>query len=519
MERTAGLAEETRPDAALGVIALAAFFLTMDVTIVNVALPSIGGEFRASTSALQWVMDAYNIALAGLLLLGGSLGDRIGRKGAFLAGLALFAAGSLAAGVSDSLGLLVGSRAVMGAGAAFLLTSALSLIGELFPPERRGHALGVWAGIGALGMAVGPVAGGVLASLVSWHWIFRVNVPVMAAVFFAGLRMLPEGGGDVRGRMDLAGSFLSITGLTAILWALIEGPERGWTSPATPGALTAGILLLGAFVHRELRCLHPMFRIRALRDRSVLGASLSLFATYVFFTGMLFLVPQHLEAVEGVGTLVSGLSLLPFSGVVWFFSVKTEPLTRRLGAVRVLTCGLAVMTASLGLLAVVSPVGSLALIVAGACLGGAGLGVMIPAASVVIIDALPVELTGTASATSMLSRFLGASFGVALAGTILSVGFRDSLAREAEGSWLSSRFGEVRSVQQALADAGSLPAGAATVFMKEVRGSFEHASSVTFAVLAVLTGLFSAAVAMLFGKRGAPSGGAGPRAPDPGMAG
>jgi MFS transporter, DHA2 family, multidrug resistance protein len=480
---------ERRPGASLGVIAVVAFFITMDVTIVNVALPTIGGELRASTAGLQWVMDAYNISLAGLLLPGSALGERIGRKRTLLAGLMLFALGSLTAGISGTLAPLIASRAVMGIGAAFLLTSALSLISSLFPPEQRGHALGVWSGVGALGLALGPVAGGLLTSTLSWHWIFRINVPVMGAVFLAGLRLLPPGRGNAEGRPDLAGSLLSVAGLVMVLWTLIEGPERGWMRPEMPGVLAAGLLLLWGFVRRELRCRNPIFQIRVLGNRNVLGASLALFATYVFFTGMLFLVPQHLEAVERAGTLTSGLALVPFAVVVWIFSESSESLTRRLGATRILLGGLSAMVAGFAFLAVTSHDMSLVPVMAGTCIGGMGFGLLIPAASVVILNALPSELTGTASGTSMIARFLGASFGVALIGTLLAVLFQGALTRDLAGSPALADLGGVRSVQQALADAGRLPAGEAGAFMEAVRGSFERAAALTYAVCAVLMGL------------------------------
>jgi MFS transporter, DHA2 family, multidrug resistance protein len=494
---------DRRPGASLGVIAVVALFITMDVTIVNVALPTIGGELRTSTTGLQWVVDAYNISLAGLLLPGSALGERIGRKRTLLAGLALFALGSLTAGFSGTLALLVASRAVMGVGAAFLLTSALSLISSLFPPEKRGHALGVWAGVGALGLALGPVAGGLLTSSLSWHWIFRINVPVMGAVFLAGMRLLPPGRGDAEGRPDLAGSLLSVTGLVMVLWALIEGPDRGWTSPEIPGVLAAGLLLLWGFVRRELRCLNPIFQIRVLGNRNVLGASLALFAAYLFFTGMLFLVPQHLEAVERTGTLTSGLALVPFAVVVWIFSESSESLARRLGATRVLPGALAALTAGFVFLAVTSHGMSLVPVMVGTCIGGIGLGLIIPAASAVILNALPPELTGTASGTSMIARFLGASFGVALVGTLLSVLFQGALTKDLAGSPAFADLGGIRSVQQALADADRLPAGEAGAFMEAVRGSFERAAALTYAACGALMGLMVPVTGIIL--RGRPS--------------
>jgi EmrB/QacA subfamily drug resistance transporter len=294
------------------VIAVAAFFVATDITITNVALPSIGTELGASTSALQWVMDAYNITLAGLLLLGGALGERFSRKWVFLAGLSAFGVGSLLAGLSPNVGFLIGARVVMGIGAAMLLTPALSLIAGLFAPSERAKAIGVWATAGAAGLAAGPILGGALIQFLDWHWIFLVNVPFMAVVVLLGVRAIPDSQGDRQEKLDIPGAVLSVAGFTMLLGAIIEAPRFGWTNPFILGVGALGVLVLALFVMWEMHTPAPMFHFEVLGYPAVAGAAIALFVTYVSFTGTLFLVPQHLDAIERLDTLSVGLALIPF---------------------------------------------------------------------------------------------------------------------------------------------------------------------------------------------------------------
>lgn len=473
--------------AALLVIAVAGFFVATDVTITNVALPSIGTELGASTSALQWVMDAYNIALAGLLLLGGALGERFGRKWVFLGGLTTFGLGSLLAGLSPNIGSLIGARVVMGVGAAMLLTPALSLISSLFSPAERAKAIGVWATAGAAGLAAGPILGGTLIQFLDWHWIFLVNVPFMAVIVLIGFRVIPDTQGDAQERLDVPGAVLSVMGFTLLLGAIIEAPRYGWTNPLILGVGAIGVLVLALFAMWEMHTTHPMFNLTVLRYPAVTGAALALFITYVSFTGTLFLVPQHLDAIERLDTLSIGLSLVPFAAVFWVTSRLSPKLATRWGTARAIDVGLLFMFIGFVILAVTSSQRSVALVILATCISGIGWGFSIPLGSVVILNALPDNLTGTASGTSMLSRFLGASFGVAVLGTVLSTTFS---GREQSATGANSG-----SVQSALAAAAKEPASQRENVEASIRSAFELASAETYvagAAVVFLVGTLSA---------------------------
>ena len=226
--------------AGLRVITVAAFFMSADITMINVALPAIAADLAATVAALQWVVDAYNIVLAGLVLLGAGLGRRFGDTRVFLTGVATFAAGSLVAGLAGSLASLILGRIIMGVGGALLLAPALALIARLFPPEARGQAIAAWAAGGALGMGAGPLVGGLLLHGFGWQAVFLMNVPIMLATIVAGWRVLPASARTRRAPLDLAGAALSVVGFAVFLGALIEGPRWGWQQPAIWVAALAG---------------------------------------------------------------------------------------------------------------------------------------------------------------------------------------------------------------------------------------------------------------------------------------
>lgn len=403
-------------------ITIAAFFMAADVTITNVALPKIALDLDASMSSLQWVVDSYNIAVAGLLLLGAGIGERYSRKWAFLGGILLFLAGSLGAGLSTSVDQLVAARTVMGIGGALVVAPAISLIAAMFAPDQRARAIAAWAAAGSMGLALSPIAGGFILSFASWHWVFLVNVPVMAATVLLGAVAIPNSRSPDAHRLDVVGALLSVAGLVLFLGAIIEAPSAGWGSPLVLGGGVSGIVVLTAFVLWELRTPHPMFEVRVLTRRGVLGASLALFASYVAFAGSLFLVAQQLHVIQRVTSVQLGLCLAPFAVALWLASRRASAVAARIGPVRTLAAGMVVLVAAFALLGTTAVLDSIPLIIVGMILVGLGCGLLIPIGSVVILNDLPESLTGSASGTSMLARFAGASFGVAVLGTVLAVG-------------------------------------------------------------------------------------------------
>lgn len=405
---------------ALVALLLAAFVVGADITITNVALPAIAEDLDASVSSLQWVVDSYNIAVAGLLLLGAGMGERFSRKWVFLGGLILFLLGSLAAGLSTSVVGLVGARTAMGIGAALVLSPAISLIAAMYPPDQRTRPVAAWAAAGSIGLAVGPIAAGVLLTVADWPWVFLINLPLLLLGVAVGAWALPPGGAPGERRLDLVGALLSVAGLALLLGAVIEAPVRGWLDPVVVGAAVAGAAATGGFVLWELHRSQPMFEVRVLAQRTVAGAAICLFASYAGFTGVVFLMSQQLEVVEQVSSAVLGLCLVPFALSLWAASAVAARVSSRIGAPRSLLVGLVAMTLAFAGLAAASGLNAPVALVAGSAVVGAAAGLLIPIGSVVILNALPAALTGSASGTSMLARFAGASFGVAVLGTVLA---------------------------------------------------------------------------------------------------
>lgn len=412
--------EQGRRRLGLAAITIAAFVTAADITIINVTLPTIAADLQASMSSLQWVVDSYNIMVAGLLLLGAALGERYDRKWVFLSGIAIFAAGSLTAGLSSAVSGLVAARTLMGIGGALVLGTAMSLIAVLFGPEQRARAVAAWASAGALGLAVSPIIGGAILSVADWHWVFLVNIPAMLLTLALGAVALPPSRDPETRHLDVVGALLSVAGLALALGAIIEAPAHGWANPVVLGALVLGSATLVLFVRWELRSPAPMLQVRVLRQRGVLGAVTALFGAFLAFNGAIFLVSQELQVTRDVGPFALGLSLVPFAVGLWLMSRRAAAVARRWGDRRTLLVGATVLAASYIVLLAGSVVDSVPVTIVATAVCSVGCGLAIPIGSVVILNDLPPALTGSASGLSMLARFSGASVGVALLGTVLA---------------------------------------------------------------------------------------------------
>ncbi len=296
---------------ALGVLSASLLALTVQDTIVTVALPTLARELSASASQLQWIVEAYILALAGLVIPFGVLSDRYGRRRSFVVGLVVFGAASLAGAISPSAGWLIASRVAMGVGAALVMPSTLSIIRAIFPAEERKTAIAVWGGIAALGVVVGPLAGGWLLENFSWGSVFLVNVPITVAAVFGAIFLVPESRHPSSAPLDLAGAGLAIAAMVAVTFGITEAPSLGWYDPLTLGVLAVGALLVGAFVLRERRTPHPMIDLRLFANRRFSAAILSVALAYSALFGIFFIVTQYLQFVLGYGPLTAGLGLAP----------------------------------------------------------------------------------------------------------------------------------------------------------------------------------------------------------------
>jgi EmrB/QacA subfamily drug resistance transporter len=413
---------------ALGVLCTSLLAIVVDNTIVNVALPTLAGELGAGISELQWVVDAYTLVFAGMLLLAGALGDRYGRRRTLLAGLAVFGAGSAAAASAGSVGALIGWRAVMGAGAAFIMPATLSLLISVFEDEReRATAVGIWAATAGLGVALGPVAGGFLLDHAAWGSIFLVNVPLCVLAIAVGRRAVPESR-DARVRpVDWAGAALSGVGLIALVYAVIEAPSEGWLSPPVAAGALVALVLLGAFVRRQRRIADPLLDLALFRNPRFSAASTAVMVLFFALFGFLFLSTQYLQFVLSFSPYEAGLRVLPYAGAMIVFASLSGRLVHGFGTRRVATLGMLLFAAGLTVAATVGTDTGYGRLALAFVIMGAGMGLAGAPATASIMSALPPARANVGSAVNDTTRELGGALGVAVVGSVMSALYANAL--------------------------------------------------------------------------------------------
>jgi EmrB/QacA subfamily drug resistance transporter len=375
---------------------------SIDATVVGIALPAIGRDFNSGLAALQWVITAYTLTLAGLLLFAGALGDKYGRKRIFLTGVVWFALASLLCGIAPDAPFLIVARAVQGIGAALLTPGSLAIIQASFASEDRGKAIGAWSGLSGVGSAIGPFLGGWLIQAVSWRLIFAINLPVAALVVAVGLRHVPESR-DPRatGRVDVTGGALITVGLIGLTYGLIEGPSAGWTSPAPLAALAGGVLLIAAFIAWERRSATPMLPLSLFRSTQFNAANIVTFAVYGALGGALFLLPIQLIQVSRYTALEAGISLLPVTVIMLALSARSGALAARIGPRLQMTVGPLVIATGLALFTRIGPSGSyVAEVLPAVLVFGLGLAINVAPLTSTVLAAAPAEHAGMASAVN-----------------------------------------------------------------------------------------------------------------------
>jgi len=410
-------------------LCLAAFIISLDITIVNVALPTLVGQLGASTTGLQWVVDAYNLAFAALVLVAGSLSDRLGRKGMLLAGLGVFGVASLAGSFAATVGQLIAARAVMGLGAAMMFPATLSLLTNVFTGRReRAIAIGLWGATTGAGIATGPIIGGWLLERFWWGSIFLFMAPVAAAVALIVAQSVPASRNPRTPPVDWLGLILSAAGMGLLVLGIIQAPSWGWASARAIGVLAVGAAVLAVFVAAEARAAHPMMDVALFRNPRFTAASGSVAIAFFALNGFIFLMTQYFQVVKGYGPLSTGVRLLPVAGSVAVAAVAGTRLAVRIGNKIVVAAGLGLYCAALLWTSTVSQATPYGVIAVMGVVLGTGMGLTQAPATEAIMGAVPREKAGVGSAVNTATRLFGGTLGVAVIGSIAASLYASRLA-------------------------------------------------------------------------------------------
>jgi len=502
----------TRKGLVLLALCSAALIINIDVTIVNVALPSLVRQLGATTTNLQWIVDAYTLVFAALILAAGSLSDRVGRKGVLLLGLAVFAVGSLAGALSDSPGQLIASRAVMGLGAAGIFPATLSLIANVFSERaERARAIGLWGATTGVGVAAGPILGGWLLEHYWWGSVFLFMVPV-AGLIAAGIALVVPTSRDPEvAPLDWYGLVLSSAAMGTLVFAIIEAPNWGWGSRTTAATMALGVALLAVFVAVERRRSHPMLDVRLFRNPRFSAASGSIAIGFFTLAGFTFLITQYFQFVQDYSPLGAGLRLLPVASSIAVASVVGTKLAVRVGNKAVVASGLALWALALLWISTADSSTPYLEVVGQMILGGGGLGLITAPATEAIMGAVPVEKAGVGSAVNDATRLFGAALGVAVIGSVaaslyehrLGATLPPDLPAQATAAAKSSLGGALVAAQR-LSDAGL--AAPAHALADAAVGAYLHAFAVSLRVASAVALAGSVVAAVLLPSR--------PRAPE-----
>jgi EmrB/QacA subfamily drug resistance transporter len=415
----------------------------VDGTVVNVALPALQQDLNASAFDLQWVIESYALFLASLLLAGGVLGDRFGRRRVLMIGAALFTLASAVCGLSATVGQLIAARAVQGVGAALLVPGSLALISATFPESQRGRAIGTWSAFSGVTTAVGPVIGGYLVEHFSWTWAFFVNLPLGAVLLLICAAKVPESRGAAsRGRLDLWGALLATAGLAGVVYAFIEAPRRGWAAGAVMGAGSAGVAALVLFLFVEAKGRAPMLPLNLFRRRGFTGANLLTLLLYAALGGGLYFFPLDLIQVQGYGATAAGAALLPFIAIMFLLSRWAGQLVDRFGARIPLVVGPTIAAAGFALFAVPGTGGSYWLTFFPAvCVLGLGMTVTIAPLTTTVMNSVGADLAGVASGVNNAVSRAASLLAIAVFGVVLAWAF---------DAGLSSRLSRIEAPPQVL---------------------------------------------------------------------
>ena len=419
----------------LAVLCASLIIVIVGNTVLNVALPTLARPdgLGASNTELQWMVDAYALVFAGLLFTAGALGDRFGRKGALQAGLVVFAIGSLIGAFAGSSGQVIGGRAIMGIGAAFIMPSTLSILTNVFPGRERAKAIAIWAGISGAGAAIGPVTSGLLLEHYWWGSVFLINLPIIAIALVAVWILVPKSKDSTASPLDPVGALLSLVGISALVYAIIEGPNHGWASITSLLWFVGAFSVLALFAWWEWRSRHPMLDLRLFRNRRFSVASGGISLIFFAMFGMFYLLTQYLQFVLGYSPLEAAVRLLPFPALMMIVAPQTPRLVARFGADRVASTGLAFIAVAFLLASQFdadTPYWYLVIVVS---ILASGMALTMSPMTTQLMSAVPRDRAGIGSAMNDTTRELGGALGVAVLGSIVTSRYTSGLADAVSG--------------------------------------------------------------------------------------
>jgi len=463
------------PIPALVVICLSVFVISVDATIVNVALPTLSRDLSADTAQLQWIVDAYTLVMSGLLLSAGSLSDRYGRRAWLSAGLALFAITSAVAAQVNSADALIAARAAMGVGAAVIFPTTLGLITNIFTdPVPRAKAIGLWAAMVGVGVAVGPISGGWLLEHFSWGSIFLVNIPVAVLAIVGGILFVPTSRDPAAPRVDVPGLVLSAVGITALVYTVIEAPAWGWTSTRAISGFAFAASILVVFALWERRSSHPMLDVSVFGHRRFSGGSLAVTAGFLTLFGFIFVITQYFQFIRNYTAFETGVRLLPVAGSIALASILGPRLVERIGTTTVVVTGLVVFAAGLAWASTADTATPYTEIAMQMLLLGGGLGLTTAPATEAIMGSLSADKAGVGSAVNDTTRELGGTLGVAIVGSVFASVYSGRIASASALAGLPEELRTAMGRSMAVAHnvIQQLPAGPAAVVRDTVNQAF-----------------------------------------------
>jgi EmrB/QacA subfamily drug resistance transporter len=485
----------------LGVLSLSLVIIGLDTTILNIALPTLQEEFDASASGLQWMVDSYLLVFAGLLLLFGTLGDRLGRKRALQAGVSIFGVASLGVLLVDSAGQLIAVRALMGVGAALIMPATLSIIANVFPAEERGKAIGIWAALAALGIGLGPLAGGVLLEWFDWSSVFLLNVPFALVALLLGIRYVPESRDPRPGAFDLTGAALSTAGFTVLVYAVIEAPDEGWLSGLILGLFGVSAVLLSLFVWWERRTAEPMLDLSFFRSAAFSVGTFAVSVAFFALLGGIFALTQYLQFAAGYSAIEAGAIMSPMALGLVMGAGSSNRAASRLGTPRVVAAGLVGLSTLLALTLLWDPSTSVGWLLAWFFAVALSMGWVMAPATDAVVGAVPAARSGVASAMNTVARMVAGALGVAVIGSLVNSLYSDDLSDSVGALPPGAQDAARESIGGAAALAAQLPPEAGSGLLSTAGDAFVQAMGVGLAVAAALGVAAAVLVAQLLPER------------------